>query len=583
MHMRFCIAAAAAAILFSSCSDDPVGTGGTRPAEYSQASLEFYGSDVDALWGRSASDLYLSGSILAHYDGDKWDLIEFPRNAQGIRSIFPGENGTVNWLGSTALFRYEESTWERIPLPSEAYEYLSADDGQLYIANGARHFWKFDGASWSELDSLPDLGGEYYSALAGDGHDNIFASASDGSIAHFDGVSWTMAKSGNGRGVGSAWKDPDGPLYVATWYDTLYTFDGTNLTPVDFGPEFRAQSVYGNAPAELYVRGYDYHSGCAALRKRQGNNWVSVACDGGFSDFTVWGAESGESFVATRNVVLRIHGDSRETLLGVESDRFGLDPQVYDMWGTESEGIVAVGAIARRYFEGQWIDLHKEEITNNPAYSVWGTSMSNLWAVGSAMILHYDGDDWTWVSGAAQQDMRGVWCSDDEVIAVGRQGAIMRYRGDEWEAMASGTSYDLSAVWGWKDGAFAAGEDGAILRYDGDDWQIEDSPINWFIYDLFGLAPNNIWAVGESTLEICHYDGRNWTPQEIMATNGDLVSIWATSSQNVFVANGFGAVLRFDGDAWSILPRYLATHQCLWGNSRGELLVGGSGIVRFQR
>jgi hypothetical protein len=121
------------------------------------------------------------------------------------------------------------------------------------------------------------------------------------------------------------------------------------------------------------------------------------------------------------------------------------------------------------------------------------------------------------------------------------------------------------------------------LRFDGTRWRIENSPINWNVYDLFGVAPNDIWAVGASAIEICHYNGRTWTPVDIVPFQGDCNSVWVNSSREVFVSCSSGIVQHFDGHEWSRLPRYSTRATSLWGTSNGDLLVGGGAILRYQR
>lgn len=581
--------AALAALLLSSCSDDPVGTSSPTSTEYSKATLEYYGSRIDGIWGRSATDLYVSGSIFAHFDGVDFELIELPSgnySYEGFASMWLGpDDGMITCMGSNGLKKYDGHKWTHIDIPVFYRSHWTSPEGHVFLQVYEHEFWKFDGEFWSELDSLPGLTNsyDYYNDLAGSSDNNIYALGSDGGIAHFNGDTWsTVRAGGSGYGFGSAFMLPSGPLYATTWSDSLFTFDGENLTYVDMGSGFRAGHVYGNAPDQVYVAGRINNSLCYALRKREANGWPIVDCSES-SNYSVWGAPTGESFVGKYNSLVRVQGDKRTTLLGTDSDVVDSDGEFGDMWGTADDGIFVVGTLARRYFEGQWIDLHKEELTTIPADGVWGTSATDVWAVGRRMILHFDGDNWTWVSGANQEYMLAVWSDDRTVLAVGLRGTVMRYQGDRWEVMATPTTYDLSAVWGWGDGAFAAGEAGVILRYDGDDWQIEDSPIGWRINDLFGLAPDDVWAVGSSPIEICHFNGREWLPKDILPMQGDLVSVWASSPRNVFVVNNIGGVLHFDGNAWSLLPRYMGLNRCVWGTSQGELLVGGSAILRYQR
>src|SRR5262245_35747027 len=150
-------------------------------------------------------------------------------------------------------------------------------------------------------------------------------------------------------------------------------------------------------------------------------------------------------------------------------------------------------------------------------------------------------------------------------------------------AMPTQTTYGWFAVLGWRGGAFAAGEDGVILRFDGQEWRRENSPVDWHIWDLYGLSPNDIWAVGASAIEICHFDGRRWKPQDIVPFQGDCVSVWASSPHNVFITSNNGVVQHFDGTGWARLPRYLTETESVWGAVNGDLFVAGEGIIRLQR
>jgi hypothetical protein len=246
--------------------------------------------------------------------------------------------------------------------------------------------------------------------------------------------------------------------------------------------------------------------------------------------------------------------------------------------------VYAVGYRAFRYFGGEWTNLNKEAITIEPAYSIWGTSARDLWAVGRSMILHYDGTTWSWESSANQREMAGVWASKEEVIAVGSSGTIMRSDRETWEVMPTPTTNHLTTVWGCEGGAFAAGWEGTILRYDGSSWKIEESPVSWTILDLFGFSMHDVYAVGTNPFEVCHFNGREWIPQDTGLYRGtDNRAIWGTSGDNLFVLDAMGAIIHYDGRSWTPLPRYAGGLSSLWGAEQGDLFVAGGGILRYQR
>ena len=582
MRVSFLTALLAASLLLASCSDDPVRTSSPPADTYKSVSLEFYGGRVGAIGGRTASDVYVAADIFAHYDGSRWDLMELPSRVDGLFAIWPGDANDLFCLDYGIVHRYDGNEWSYTRIPNGMSDYFIAEN-ELILRDWHNHVWISDGTTWSEVDTLPALPpNPYYTdytALAGTSDHDIYAAASDGSILRYDGNEWNNLREPDGRRISSAWKENGGALYL-TVNDTLCTFDGSTMTPIDLGSSFRASRVFGNADADPYVEGY-FGGSCRGLRQRTATGWKVLECAEQFS-YRVWGAPTGESFMGTVSGLVRVDGDRRDILLGDESYRSS-DNAFYDMWGSPTDGIVAIGDRALHYVDGTWNTLGKEELTLDAAYSLWGTSVRDLWAVGDAMILHYDGSRWTWESGANQRSMRGVWSNAHEVIAVGSGGTIIRGRGLEWETMPTGTTYNLHAVWGWEGGAFAAGEAGVLLQYDGKNWDIVDSPINWNILDLYGLSADNIWAVGSSAIEICHFNGREWIPEDVVPLQGDCVSVWASSSRNVFVANSWGGVMHFDGNDWSLLPRYSAYNNCLWGDTNGDLLVASRGILRYHR
>jgi len=585
MRATFCTALLAVSLLLASCSDDPVGTPGGVPATYTDASLELYSSGVGSIGGRSAQDFYASGNIFAHYDGESWDLLEWPNaavNYGGFDAIWVDPDNVINGLQYRRLFRYDGESWTSVNFPNNIrFETTTpCDDGVTFVIDYDNHVHKLEGTTWSEVDSLTVFAVDFF-ALTGTSAADLLAIGNRGDVAHFDGDNWTLTRPGEARYYSSAWKDPSGPLYMVGSFDSLFAFDGTSTTYIDLGGGFRCDNVWGNAPGQVFVMGRWGGQSCYSLRKREGNTWPVVDCiqQGGYS---TWTAPTGESFIGTANRLTRLVGDDHEVILGETSD-FRQGDYFNDIWGNDTDGYFVVGNRAFRYFNGVWTDLDKQALTVNQAISVWGTSAHDIWAVGGEMILHYDGKDWTWVSGANQKRMLSVWCNDRDVFAVGYDGTIMHNGGSGWDVMESGTTYNLSAVWGWDTGAFAAGESGVILRYDGRRWRIEDSPITWYIYDLFGLAKDDIWAVGSSSVEICHYDGRTWLPVDVPPLQGDCYSVWASSDRNVFVAHSSGRLLHYDGGAWAVLPRYLTDPSCVWGAPSGDVFLSGAGLIRYRR
>ncbi|ETR65748.1 MAG: hypothetical protein OMM_05928 [Candidatus Magnetoglobus multicellularis str. Araruama] len=98
---------------------------------------------------------------------------------------------------------------------------------------------------------------------------------------------------------------------------------------------------------------------------------------------------------------------------------------------------------------------------------MWGSSGSDVFAVGFSGIFHYDGNNWTTMSGTLSQ-YNGVWgSSGSDVFAVCDYDTISHYDGNNWTTMNTGTSKDLNEVWGSNSSdVYAVGDSGTILKYD---------------------------------------------------------------------------------------------------------------------
>ena len=179
---------------------------------------------------------------------------------------------------------------------------------------------------------------------------------------------------------------------------------------------------------------------------------------------------------------------------------------------------------------------------NQTIQSIWPISASDIWAVGNGVtLLHFDGASWT-VRPApvgATGNLNGVWASaTDNVWAVGDAGLILHYDGKNWATVASPATLRLWAVW--------------------------------------GITPSDIWAVGDAATTTSqgtalHYDGTRW----LAVTNGGLGmgqinSVWAASSNFVYICGVGGLLARYDGTTWFTIDGGTTVNlHAIWGTPGG--------------
>ncbi len=574
--------AALAALLLSSCSDDPVTPGIPQATEYS-ASLEFYNYRLRSLWG-DESGVCVSGSSIMRFDGEQWSAMILPESDAGDWRTWGTSTGDMFALGSSRLNKFDGTAWHGIPRPASVRDVWGAPNGEVFVV-GYRRLYHYDGTDWS-VDSLivpspvwdPGLD-DPFRYIAGDSPDDVYVFGSVGWFGHFDGSDWSATRPDTTREFNRGWKAPDGPLYALN-YGRLFTYDGTSLTPVDLGTAGYVSAIAGRSADEVYCAIDEYASNNSILRY-DGASWSKIAEIPGNVE-SIWGDQStNRLFASGYDVLWEVNGSTPKQSLGTRGD----DNTFYDVWGSDEGAIYAIGTHAYRYVDGNWEDLKKQELTLSAAYSIWGRSENEIYAVGPGMILHYDGAKWVQVSGGAQHYLHAVSGNAEEVFAVGYRGVILRYDGQSWKQMESGTSYELFAVHAWEGGAFAGGESGALMRYDGKDWRPANSPVSWAILDFFGFDSDRIIAVGSNGSEVCYWDGNTWKPEFIGYLLGANYSVWGTSERNIFISKGNGDVVHFDGQLWSALPRLTGQELTgIWGDDNGQIFAAGyGGVIRYSR
>lgn len=157
--------------------------------------------------------------------------------------------------------------------------------------------------------------------------------------------------------------------------------------------------------------------------------------------------------------------------------------------------------------------------------------------------------------------------SDTLGWAVGTNGKIARLRPDATYGLIWGLNpspYDplpfkpaLYGVSGVVDGGavvHAVGQDGAIIRWvdaPTRQWQILASPTGSDLFDVYMLAADDGWAVGELGT-ILRWNGSNWSTFS-SPTGVTLNSVSMASASLGYAVGDNGVVLRWNGSAWSVV------------------------------
>ena len=191
---------------------------------------------------------------------------------------------------------------------------------------------------------------------------------------------------------------------------------------------------------------------------------------------------------------------------------------------------------------------------------------------------------WTPVAVPPANDLYGVNGSGPtNVYAVGDTGSILHYDGVRWSSLAEPAT-----------GAAPIGVDRGSRphlhrrrrRDDPDARRARPSrrsrvPTTRFLRSVWGIAPNDVYAVGD-TGTIIHFDGSRWTTMT-SGTSFLLRAVWGSGSTDVFAVGEGGTALRYDGVRWYPLPNPTTKAlRAVWGTSPTDIYAAGEDGVLFR-
>lgn len=429
-----------------------------------------------------------------------------------------------------------------------------APDGIWVIGDADQGAMAWDGAGWGMLPEIPVPNHLGLVALAADaiwvwGHFN------DAQLGFWDGASWeTMEVPGVPWDLSA---DAPDDVWIAMM-DRLEHYDGVAFETIDFPIPLSGEgvtSVWAASPTDVW-----------AIAENAG-------------DCRLW------------------HYDGDQILpeaffqpTGCPEDIAGTDGN--DVW-TFTDGFV-------QHFDGNtWTEIpapisgiQTMSVRDGTVWFVRGGALSGM-AFG-------DIDGFTTLSGVAGT-MPGIgtyphvlaWAQDDVWIVDYQADATpWHYTADGWRIVSGSAPYldvdagsrDFFAIWGaTADDLWLGGEH--LVHYDG--LEFATVLLDVEVTDVFGLAADTIWAVGEN--RVYEYDGVAWT-LEVLNPEWDVDSVWAAADDDVWAfgrdLTGFGStalILHSDGGAWQRYVAYQPQGELghAWGLDANNIWVGNSTMVTW--
>lgn len=218
------------------------------------------------------------------------------------------------------------------------------------------------------------------------------------------------------------------------------------------------------------------------------------------------------------------------------------------------------------------------------ADDVWAVGVTKPNGAGEPVAIHWNGEQWRDTDPPGGRSLNDIEAVDGEVWAVGDADATTtlaaRWDGAAWETVPSPepsvpddqepylTGVDGAAaddVWavGSSSGMSFPGESTAFMQHwDGREWTLQDVPlpsgVEYSSLDTVRVfAADDAWAVGQTIDDagviaplLLHWDGQAWSPRELSIPEASVNDIAVTADGRIWLA---GAVFP-DSDPFGGTP-----------------------------
>ncbi|MCZ7684579.1 MAG: hypothetical protein M5U28_39740 [Sandaracinaceae bacterium] len=415
----------------------------------------------------------------------EWTVTELHREGQilgfpdGVRVYSESDV----WVSTQAtngrlLFHYDGAGWRRSREVS-GMGIWGARSGHLVA--GADPPQVLEAGAWSEMVA-PRVGESL--GVFGRAEDEVYQ-ASEYGVLYYDGSVWTELGSGAPRGA-DVWASGPDDVYVATEGGQLHHFDGTGWT------ELHPRAVGGSPPSgarsadDVLAAGSDADS--ARVVRFDGSAWTDVSPAGAGAVVDLWSTPTSDLFAL----------DVEGTLLRYDGAAWSSFPaaapfEARALSGSADDVIFGVGfqgerGVIQRFDGARWYELTGVTAPELYLGDVWGTGADDVRMVVGGRLYHFDGTELSYTTLSTppptRPDFAAVFGFATGELFVG--GVYLSPGATRPDAR---TSLRRQVGGSWTEWTFSG-----------------KSPI----YELWGLAPDHLFAFGQ-TYYVLHFDGSRFT------------------------------------------------------------------------
>jgi hypothetical protein len=226
----------------------------------------------------------------------------------------------------------------------------------------------------------------------------------------------------------------------------------------------------------------------------------------------------------------------------------GTDVRLEGVWGTGPDDVyVAPNINFVLHWKGTWV----KETSGVPLavvfHEFWGTGPNDVWAAGGG-LMHTTGDG-TWTSVRIPADNAGIGAITGfgtHVWGLGLNGYVIHNKGDgNWISEGRNLMSSANDIWAaGPEEVYVVGSSQVIHRTNDGKWTNE--PIErgdaGGLLCVWGSGPTDVFVGGPTRLLFRSKGDGKWVSERLdfLPANTDVVSIWGTSSQNVYLQTDVG-------------------------------------------
>ena len=496
------------------------------------------GNALQAVWGTSASDVWVAGETAGalHYDGTTW--------------TWYAASGRVIWGSGT------NDVW----------------------IGGSGGIYHWNGTAMSHSDS-GDI-----TVLGGTGPTDVWAYSRPGAIMHWDGTTWS-----NEPLPAAGWRPIAFGGSTATW-----CISDQGGVAKWLGTQWGIAVASSSGMTEAVILD-DTHFVAAPNRQWNGTSWTN----GPFptTDGVVWNAIAARSLDDVSiagflsGTLYRYHWNGTSWSTIAETGDTGvpeglwIDP-VDHTWE-------ALGDAEVRVWSGT--SSTAKTVGDNYVRAVWGTSESDIWTISTVQyatnrnrVLHWNGSAWQEIPFPydATYEVRAIWESapDDVWIAGGQppmkepDGAtddLFHWDGSTWShigplAMEPPADVDgFTSIWGTAANNIYVISQTQVFHFDGTSWAGAGVSVPG-AKQVFGTAANDVY-ITNGTTTLWHWDGTAWSSKSLP----EAASYGLASSPTDLWLSGDSGTMHYDGQ---FFVTYSTGSVCMLLGTSNDVFALGEGV-----